>query len=68
MREEVQHQVFRLGSHPCVVVWGGNNECEDAFPWFEETRENPALYFVDMCKVSIDTVKTALEEVLLRIN
>eukprot|EP01105_Mastigella_eilhardi_P010755 TRINITY_DN249_c0_g1_i5.p1 TRINITY_DN249_c0_g1~~TRINITY_DN249_c0_g1_i5.p1 ORF type:complete len:473 (-),score=72.21 TRINITY_DN249_c0_g1_i5:581-1999(-) len=30
---EVQHQVRRLCSHPCVCLWCGNNECEEGMPF-----------------------------------
>lgn len=32
VREEVDQQVLRLGSHPCLTLWCGNNEMEEA--WF----------------------------------
>ncbi|HEX6334641.1 MAG TPA: hypothetical protein VFZ78_10475, partial [Flavisolibacter sp.] len=32
VREEVRYQVTRLRHHPCIVLWCGNNEIEEA--WF----------------------------------
>lgn len=35
IRREAQHQVRRLASHPSLVVWCGNNECElGAWEWW----------------------------------
>ncbi|KAH3761869.1 glycoside hydrolase family 2 protein [Pelomyxa schiedti] len=31
--EEVQHQLCRLCSHPCIAIWCGNNECEEGMPF-----------------------------------
>jgi beta-mannosidase len=31
VREEVKYQVGRLKRHPCIVVWCGNNEVEEAW-------------------------------------
>jgi beta-mannosidase len=35
---EVKDQALRLGSHPSIVVFGGNNENEVAFGWYSETQ------------------------------
>ncbi len=31
-RQEMQHQIRRLRSHACLVIWGGNNENQQIFP------------------------------------
>jgi hypothetical protein len=31
-------QVYRLQTHPSIVLWGGNNENEAALTWFNEVR------------------------------
>ena len=43
MAFEVQQQMFRLAGHASVLVLGGNNEVENAFDWFEQSRTNPSL-------------------------
>ncbi|MEP7164179.1 MAG: glycoside hydrolase family 2 protein [Ferruginibacter sp.] len=31
VKEEVKYQVERLGHHPCIVLWCGNNEIDEAW-------------------------------------
>lgn len=33
VKHEVQQQLLRLGSHASLVVFGGNNEVEQALEW-----------------------------------
>lgn len=33
VEKEVRYQVARLGNHPSIVLWSGNNETESAFGW-----------------------------------
>ena len=40
---EVRQQMFRLAGHASVLVLGGNNEVENCFDWFEQSRGNPSL-------------------------
>lgn len=35
---EVRQQVRRLGTHPSILIWGGNNENEAALNWCAETN------------------------------
>ena len=48
---EVSYQVNRLGSHPSIVIWGGNNENEVALGWFPESNTNRDLYVSDYSKL-----------------
>ena len=32
-QSEVRAQIRRLGSHPSIAIWGGNNEVEASFDW-----------------------------------
>eukprot|EP00854_Cymbomonas_tetramitiformis_P005921 gene5921-7123_t len=61
---EVTQQVRRLGTHPSVVVWGGNNENEAALTWFSETKSNPPRYDVDFTRLYIDTIWATLRRLL----
>ena len=45
--DELDYQVPRLQSHPCIAVWCGNNENYGALTWFEESRNNRDRYLVD---------------------
>jgi len=51
---------LRLGSHPSIVVFGGNNENEVAFDWYPETRNNRTFYEADYLKLYGDTVFSTL--------
>lgn len=61
---EVRHQALRLGTHPSIVVWGGNNENEVALGWFPESLQNRDLYVSDYSKLYGATVYPALASVL----
>jgi beta-mannosidase len=47
VRAEVDHQVRRLGSHPSIAIWCGDNELIGALTWFEESRKNRDRYLVN---------------------
>ncbi len=42
VENETKCQVKRLMSHPCIVLWSGNNENEEALVngWYQETKDN----------------------------
>ena len=46
--KEVAYQVKRLMHHPCIVLWSGNNENEEALvtAWYEPVKKNPFIYTV----------------------
>lgn len=46
VKEEVDYQVRRLGSHPSIVLWCGDNELLGALKWFEEAKANRDRYLV----------------------
>jgi beta-mannosidase len=56
VREEVKYQVKRLRHHPCIVVWCGNNEVDEAWHnWGWQTQFN--LHGADSAKVWNDYKK-----------
>lgn len=61
---EIQQQTLRIANHPSVVLYGFNNENENAFEWFDESIMNSRLYAIDYHILFIQTIR----EVLLRID
>ncbi len=59
--EEVDYQVRRLISHPCIVVWCGDNELVGALNWFKESLENRDRYLVSYDRLN-RTIKQALQK------
>jgi len=56
VRQEIREQVLRISSHPSVAVWGGNNENEVGFLWFQESRDNRTFYQAEYVKLYFNTV------------
>jgi len=59
---EARHQLRRLAHHPCIALWSGNNECEQALSWFAESRANRDRYVVDYSKLYVDTLGRVVRE------
>ncbi|MBQ4572820.1 MAG: glycoside hydrolase family 2 protein [Clostridia bacterium] len=37
--KEIKYQIMRIKSHPCLCLWGGNNEIETMFAYMPETMK-----------------------------
>ncbi len=61
VREEINHQVRRLMSHPCIAIWCGNNENVGALTWFPESREHMSRYRQDYEKLNTSTVGATVQ-------
>ncbi|XP_075057126.1 beta-mannosidase isoform X2 [Mixophyes fleayi] len=59
VREEVTHQIQRLKSHPCIIVWSGNNENEVAIAsdWFSIPTYMKEIYVQDYLALYIKTIR-----------
>lgn len=55
--------VWKMSSHPSIVIWGGNNENEVALGWFSESNQNRDLYVGDYLKLYVDTIHRAIGDV-----
>eukprot|EP00884_Botryococcus_braunii_P007790 jgi/Botrbrau1/17011/Bobra.49_2s0069.1 len=58
--KEIEFHARRVGHHASLAIWGGNNELEPAFFWFDESKQNPRLYAVDYAELFVNTVHKAL--------
>lgn len=59
VRAEVTHQIRRLKSHPCIIVWSGNNENEAAIAtnWFSIPSSRREVYVQDYITLYINTIR-----------
>ncbi len=62
---EVIYQVKRLQSHPCIVLWSGNNENEAAVAqnWYRIPSDQIPKVKDDYRKLYVSTVMRAVQEV-----
>ncbi|HVY18634.1 MAG TPA: glycoside hydrolase family 2 protein [Bauldia sp.] len=44
---EVRYQVKRLGSHPSIALWCGDNEVVGSLTWYELSKKNRDRYLVN---------------------
>ncbi|MCQ2588856.1 MAG: glycoside hydrolase family 2 protein [Treponema sp.] len=59
---ELQYQIPRLQSHPCIGIWCGNNENYGTINWFPEIKDNRDRYLVDYDRLNYSTVGRVVKE------
>ncbi|KIZ07627.1 mannosidase, beta A, lysosomal [Monoraphidium neglectum] len=60
VRQEIQEQVLRIGHHPSIALWGGNNENEWSLTWYDESLQNRQFYQKDYVKLYFNTVASEI--------
>ena len=56
---EVDYQVRRLSTHPCIALWCGDNELVGALTWFDESKKDRDRYLV-----SYDRLNRTIEQAM----
>ncbi len=59
---ELDYQIPRLQSHPCIALWCGNNEDIGAINWYEESRKNRDRYIIDYDRLNSGVVEKAVKK------
>ncbi|XP_037098092.1 beta-mannosidase [Syngnathus acus] len=64
VREEVYQQIWRLKSHPSVIVWSANNENEAALAtdWFHIPIWKRPVYFKDYVTLYVDNIMAVVKQ------
>ncbi|XP_061699521.1 beta-mannosidase isoform X2 [Syngnathoides biaculeatus] len=64
VREEVLQQVWRLKSHPSIIVWSANNENEAALAadWFRIPAWRRPVYLKDYVSLYVDNVMALVKQ------
>ena len=62
VRKELNYQIPRLQSHPCIGLWAGNNEDFGAISWYEESKNNRTKYIMDYDRLNNGVVGTKIKE------
>ncbi|XP_071974794.1 beta-mannosidase isoform X3 [Engystomops pustulosus] len=65
VKEELIQQIRRLKSHPCIIVWSGNNENEAAIAtdWFSIPSYMKEVYVKDYLTLYITTIRAFVLEI-----
>jgi beta-mannosidase len=58
---EMEYQVPRIQSHPCLGLWCGNNENFGALTWFDESKQNRDRYLVDYDRLYNGTIGSTIK-------
>jgi beta-mannosidase len=59
--EEVRYQVKRLGSHPSIAIWCGDNEVIGSLTWYDLSKKNRDRYLVNYDRLN-RAIEVALTE------
>ncbi|XP_057716107.1 beta-mannosidase isoform X3 [Corythoichthys intestinalis] len=64
VREEVYQQIWRLKSHPSVIVWSANNENEAALAtdWFHIPGWRRSIYLKDYVTLYVNNIMTLVKQ------
>lgn len=62
VRREVRHQVGRLVHHPCIALWSGNNENEQALGWHARHDKTDILLAAEYDQLYIQTMLPVVAE------
>ncbi|XP_077419388.1 beta-mannosidase [Vanacampus margaritifer] len=64
VREEVDQQVWRLKSHPSVIIWSANNENEAALAtdWFHIPDWQRPVYLKDYVTLYVDNIMAIVKQ------
>ena len=62
VRKELDYQIPRLQSHPCIGLYAGNNEDFGAISWYEESKNNRTVYIMDYDRLNNGVVGTKIKE------
>lgn len=61
VEQELEYQIPRLQSHPCIGIWCGNNENYGTINWFPEIKNQRDRYLVDYDRLNHSTVGKTIQ-------
>lgn len=59
--EEATEQIWRLSPHPSLLMFCGNNECEQALDWYPESRSHREAFLHGYHKLFVETLGSITE-------
>ena len=62
VEKELSYQIPRLQSHPCIVLYAGNNEDFGAISWYEESKKNKTRYIMDYDRLNNGLIAKKIKE------
>lgn len=58
---ELEYQLKRLRSHPCIAIWCGDNEVIGALKWYPQSQEDPDAYLENYKRLNGELGKLVAE-------